>query len=271
VGYSPSACNARATVKAFESASHQGVCDGAILRAAAQRRATGGPHRAVSWGYRNGTPRFAPLNHALLGAMLVVRTVPTSGGRDVEHAPDSLHAGPQNPDAPRTTTAGPTSTASCRRARRCSIPSAGRATISASRTPRIRRAVHAGESRLIEKENVPIRMSSRFPPQPITSRWPSRPAVLRSPESSSCRTRSSPVLFGLEPRSTRSRATSASGGECHLPARRWGTRSSSSTSGAPGQPFALKTMRFAHNTTFEQAFVDGLRGFNRPTNVRDGT
>ena len=39
---------------------------------------------------------------------------------------------------------------------------------------------------------------------------------------------------------------------------------------APGQPFALKTMRFAHNTTFEQAFVDGLRGFNRPTNVRMG-
>jgi hypothetical protein len=33
---------------------------------------------------------------------------------------------------------------------------------------------------------------------------------------------------------------------------------------------AVKVMPFAHNTTFEQAFVDGLRGFNRPTNVRFG-
>jgi glucose/arabinose dehydrogenase len=38
----------------------------------------------------------------------------------------------------------------------------------------------------------------------------------------------------------------------------------------PGTPLALKIQRFAHNTTFEQAFVDGLRGFNRPTNVRFG-
>src|SRR3989442_300891 len=45
--------------------------------------------------------------------------------------------------------------------------------------------------------------------------------------------------------------------------------------GVVGKPHGLqrerlKTMRFAHNTTFEQAFVDGLRGFNRPTNVRMG-
>ncbi len=36
------------------------------------------------------------------------------------------------------------------------------------------------------------------------------------------------------------------------------------------QPLALKIMRFAHNTTFEQAFVSGIRGFNRPTNVKVG-
>jgi hypothetical protein len=32
----------------------------------------------------------------------------------------------------------------------------------------------------------------------------------------------------------------------------------------------LEFQRFAHNTTFEQAFVDGIAGFNRPTNVRLG-
>jgi hypothetical protein len=36
------------------------------------------------------------------------------------------------------------------------------------------------------------------------------------------------------------------------------------------QPPALKMQRFAHNTTFEQAFADGIRWFNRPTNVRFG-
>ena len=40
--------------------------------------------------------------------------------------------------------------------------------------------------------------------------------------------------------------------------------------GGPGQPISLASERFAHNKTFEQAFADGLRGFNRPTNVRFG-
>jgi hypothetical protein len=40
--------------------------------------------------------------------------------------------------------------------------------------------------------------------------------------------------------------------------------------GGWGQPPALNLQRFAYNKTFEQAFPDGLRGFNRPTNVRFG-
>jgi len=36
-------------------------------------------------------------------------------------------------------------------------------------------------------------------------------------------------------------------------------------------PLQLKISRFAHNTTFEQAFASGgIRGFNRPTNIRFG-
>ena len=31
------------------------------------------------------------------------------------------------------------------------------------------------------------------------------------------------------------------------------------------KPLALKIQRFAHNTIFEQAFPDGIAGFNRPT------
>jgi hypothetical protein len=39
----------------------------------------------------------------------------------------------------------------------------------------------------------------------------------------------------------------------------------------PGQPLQLSQQRFAHNTTFDQAFTDkGVRGINRPTNLRFG-
>jgi hypothetical protein len=40
--------------------------------------------------------------------------------------------------------------------------------------------------------------------------------------------------------------------------------------GGWGQPLALNLQRFAYNKTFEEAFPDGIRGFNRPTNVRFG-
>ena len=36
------------------------------------------------------------------------------------------------------------------------------------------------------------------------------------------------------------------------------------------KPLTLKIQRFAHNSAFEQAFPDGLAGFNRPTNVKFG-
>ena len=40
--------------------------------------------------------------------------------------------------------------------------------------------------------------------------------------------------------------------------------------GGGDRPLALNVLRFAHNKSFEEAFPDGLRGFNRPTNVRFG-
>jgi hypothetical protein len=41
--------------------------------------------------------------------------------------------------------------------------------------------------------------------------------------------------------------------------------------GGSGQPLALNLQRFAYNKTFEEAFPDGIRGFNSPTNVRFGS
>jgi len=37
-----------------------------------------------------------------------------------------------------------------------------------------------------------------------------------------------------------------------------------------GGPLQLKVMGFARNTTGDQAFVTGVNGFNRPTNVKFG-
>lgn len=40
--------------------------------------------------------------------------------------------------------------------------------------------------------------------------------------------------------------------------------------GREEEPLQIKMMRFAFNKTGDQAFVNGARGFNRPTNVRFG-
>ena len=38
----------------------------------------------------------------------------------------------------------------------------------------------------------------------------------------------------------------------------------------PGSPLALKVQNFARNTTGDQAFINNINGFNRPTNIRFG-
>src|SRR5205823_5720259 len=89
-----------ATVKAFESASHQGVCDGAILRAPLAAAHPQEHIEPFSWGYRNGYAlRFAPQRHALLGGLLVGEDGPDErGARPSNNAPDSLQLARQNAD-----------------------------------------------------------------------------------------------------------------------------------------------------------------------------
>ena len=51
---------------------HQGVCDGAVLRARLDSNTPDQTIEPYSWGYRNGYAiRFAPRNHVLQGQMLV--------------------------------------------------------------------------------------------------------------------------------------------------------------------------------------------------------
>jgi hypothetical protein len=84
-GYSPFGTQRPgATVKAFESAAHHGVCDGAILRAPLN---VAHPENAIepfSWGYRYGYAiRFASNDHPLAGGLLVGEDGPDEHGDDL--------------------------------------------------------------------------------------------------------------------------------------------------------------------------------------------
>src|SRR6266478_5876503 len=88
------------TVKAFESAHHHGVCDGAILRARLDAARPGETIEPYSWGYRNGYAiRFAPNDHPLKGGLLVGEDgADERGARPSNNAPDPLQLAAQNPD-----------------------------------------------------------------------------------------------------------------------------------------------------------------------------
>jgi hypothetical protein len=123
----------------------------------------------------------------------------------------------------------------------------------------------------ILKEDVPIRDVLAFPPQQITS-----PLAIEAADSSFTGIDFVPNEFAQGPVQR--------GAALYTLEEDFGFSRANATAPAPevghevkvinfsksGQPLELKIMRFAHNTTFEQAFVDGLRGFNRPTNVKFG-
>src|SRR5437868_5723110 len=100
-GYSPFGVQRPgATVKAFESAMHHGVCDGAILRAPLNAARPENAIEPFSWGYRNGYAiRFASNDHPLAGALLVGEDGPDErGARPSNGAPDALQIARQNAD-----------------------------------------------------------------------------------------------------------------------------------------------------------------------------
>src|SRR5215467_10286311 len=103
-GYSPFGTQRPgATVRAFESAAHQGVCDGAILRAQLNPQKNQNPADTIqpfSWGYRNGYAiAFAPNNHVLKGGLIVGEDgADERGARPSNNAPDVLSLAQQNKD-----------------------------------------------------------------------------------------------------------------------------------------------------------------------------
>jgi hypothetical protein len=261
-----------ATVHAFESALHHGVCDGAILRARLDNPlATIEP---FSWGYRNGYAiRFAPEDHALKGGLLVGEDgADERGARPSNNAPDPLQLASQNKDGSPDYHGWPDRYGFLPTTQAVFNPVGGPGDDLCVPDPTNPPSMCTPASLAqILSEDVPIRSVLAFPPQPITS-----PLAIEAADSSFTGIDFVPDSFARGPVDRGAALYSLEGD--------FGFSAANATAPAPEvghevklinfsrveEPLELKIMRFANNKAFEQAFVSGARGFNRPTNVKFG-
>lgn len=257
-GYSPFGMQRPgATVKAFESATHRGVCDGAILRA---RLNTSNPASTIepfSWGYRNGYAiRFAPQDHPLKGGLLVGEDGPDErGARPTNNAPDVLSLAQQNKDGTPDYHGWPD---------RFGFLTSDQAVFNPVGGP--------GDDVPPSPADIPIRNVLAFSPQPITS-----PLAIEAADSSFTGIDFVPDSFARDPVQRGAALYALEGdfgfskGNATAPAPEVGHEIKVINFSKVGEPLELKIRGFARNTTGDQAFTDpNVAGFNRPTNVKFG-
>ena len=269
-GYSPFGTQQPgAVVKAFTSAMHPGVCDGAILRA---RLNTSNPTSTIepfSWGYRNGYAiRFAPNNHPLAGGLLVGEDgADERGSRPSNNAPDMLQLAKQNKDGTPDYHGWPDRYGFLPTTQAVFNPVGGPGDDLCSGPP-ISPSFPACIP-LVIATNTPVKPVLAFPPQPITS-----PLAIEAADSSFTGIDFVPNSFAQGP-VERGAALYSLEGDFGF----------SAANGTPevgheiklinfskvGEPLELQIQGFASNNTGDQAFTDnGVRGFNRPTNIKFG-
>jgi hypothetical protein len=267
-GYSPhGVTRPGAVVPAFDSATGHGICDGAILRAKLNSNNPKGTVEPFSWGYRNPFGlRFAPDDHALRGGLFVTENGEDErGARPVNNAPDRLHLAQQNKDGTPDYHGWPD---------RFGFLESGQAVFNPIGGPGDDLCAPPANPPfpacipLVLANDVPVKPVLAFPPQPITA-----PLALEAADVASVGLDFVPDSFVAGP--VRQGAALIS---------REGDFGFSKANGVPeaghdvelvnfskkGDPLQLQLQRFAHNTTFEQAFVDGLRGINRPVDLKFG-
>ena len=260
-GYSPFGTQRPgATVPAFDSALHRGVCDGAILRA---RLNTSNPAATIepfSWGYRNGYAiRFAPNNHPLAGGLLVGEDgADERGARPSNNAPDNLHLAQQNKDGSPDYHGWPD---------RYGFLASSQAVYNPIGGP--------SDDVPISPADVPIRDVLAFPPQPITA-----PLATEAADSSFTGIDFVPNSFAVGPVQRGAALYTLEGDfgfsppNATAPAPEVGHEVKLINFSNVGEPLVLKIMNFARNVTGDQAFIadtaQGQAAFNRPLNVRFG-
>ena len=260
----------------------QGVCNGAVLRAPLHDLNAIEP---FSWGYRNGYAlRFAPSDNPLAGSPLVGENAAEEvGSRPSNNAPDALHLAKQNPDGtpdyhgwPDRLGFLPSNQAVFNPV---GSPFDALCVFDASNPPS--NCTPASLKRILT-ENVPIRDVLAFPPQQIAS-----PLAIEAADSSFTAIDFAPNSFGRGPvqpgaalytlegdfgfNAANATAPAPEAGH-EVKLMNFGPQLGDSHDDERGgrKPLVLNFQRFAYNTTFEQAFVSGIAGFNRPTNVRFG-
>lgn len=261
-----------ATVHAFESAMHRGVCDGAILRARLNSANPTATIEPFSWGYRNGYAlRFAPEDHALDGGLIVGEDgADERGARPSNNAPDNLHIARQNKDGSPDFHGWPDRYGFLPANQRVFNPVGGPGDdlCVADPTNPPSMCTPASLAKILA-EDAPIRDVLAFPPQPVTA-----PIAIEAADSSFTGIDFVPNSFVRGP-VKRGAALYTLEGDFGFSASNSGADEIGHevkliNFGPDEEPLALKITRFAKNNTGDQAFVSGARGFNRPTNVRFG-
>ncbi len=253
-GYSPHGVQRPgATVPAFDSATGPGICDGAILRAKVNAKNPKDTIEPFSWGYRNPYGiRFAPHDHALKGGLFVTENGEDErGARPTNNAPDRLHLAQLNSDGTPDYHGWPD---------RFGFLDSTQAVFNPVGGP--------GDDDPAAAVGKPVKPILAFPPQPITAPLALEPAdvaivgldfvpdsFVHGPVKRGAALAGREGDFGF----SKGNGTPEEGHDIQL-----------INFSRPGEPLQLQLQRFAHNTTFEQAFVDGLRGINRPVDLKFG-
>src|SRR5438309_6980507 len=253
-GYSPFGVQRKgATVRAFDSATGPGICDGAILRARLDAKNPKDTIEPFSWGYRNPYGiRFAPDDHALKGGLFVTENGEDErGARPTNNSPDRLHLAQQNPDGSPDYHGWPD---------RFGFLDSTQAVFNPVGGP--------GDDNPAAVVGKPVQPVLAFPPQPITAPLALEPAdvaivgldfvpdsFVHSPVKRGAALAGREGDFGF----SKSNGIPEEGHDVQL-----------INFSAPGDPLQLQLQRFAFNKTFEQAFVSQIKGINRPVDLKFG-
>ena len=267
-----------ATVKAFESAMHHGVCDGAILRARLDSDQPDTTIEPYSWGYRNGYAiRFAPRQHALQGQLLVGEDgADERGARPSNNAPDNLQLAIPNPDGSPDYHGWPDQYGFLSASQAVFNPIGGPGDDLCVPDPtNLPSTCTPASLTQILTLDVPIKPVLASPPQEITS-----PLAIEAADSSFTGIDFVPGSFVRGPVQPGAALYVLEGdfgfsaSNATEPAHEVGHEVKLINFSRPGKALELSIIQFAHNNTFDQSFVsvngNGLHGFNRPTNVRMG-
>ncbi len=267
-GYSPHGTKRPgAHIPAFESATGPGICDGAILRAKVNAGNPKSTIEPVSWGYRNPYGiRFAPNDHPLKGGLFVTENGEDErGARPTNNAPDRLALAQQNPDGSPDYHGWPDRFGFLDSTQAVFNPVGGPGDDLCTSPPN---PPFPACVPLVLANDVPVKPVLNAPPQPITAPLalePSDVAVVGLdfvPNSFTSGTvKKGAALIGREG----DFGFSLANGEPEA-----GHDIELVNFSSPGDPLQLSQVRFAYNNNSEQAFPDGLRGINRPVDLKFG-